>query len=451
MKLIVVLPAIVILVSLCASPVPGPPSDVSGIVFFDANRNGIQDACDGGSPVGRYVVLANDEITLKEPAGRPEGFVFEDVPHGDYVLSLAAPSGSFWPVTTTPKGEFATTLTLEGKDISGLELGVATLSPWPSGPRVLGLAYEDVDGDGVIDPGECGIPGAGAVGPEGVSWADPFGVSGAHPFPASAGSFYLESDVNVFPSMTVSRVGTHDSWWTRTRPPSMVGQCASPVAPQPRYAEDVFELNVGFQLAHGSASVNGVLFIDSDDDGVRDADERLFDGTVQLTPACTGEYRPLVVPLSTGADGYEFAGLPAGDYILTVAYLGQVPDGVAQPVVKELRVTVADGERATADYPHRVVPSGTLIVYRYEDGNGNGQFDGDLQEPLVPNTPACYREIDSDHEECAEPQQVLEGITLPMGTYEVHIPYTDGVRLPRTAEVRAGETVTLFFAARTNP
>ena len=114
-------------------------------------------------------------------------------------------------------------------------------------------------------------------------------------------------------------------------------------------------------------------------------------------------------------------------------------------------MTLADGERATADYPHRVVPSGTLIVYRYEDGNGNGQFDGDLQEPLVPNTPACYREIDSDHEECAEPQQVLEGITLPAGTYEVHIPYTDGVRLPRTAEVRAGETVTLFFAARTNP
>ena len=56
MKVFAVIPALLVLVSLCGSPVPLPPGSVSGTVYYDANHNGIHDSCDG--PLGGVNVQA---------------------------------------------------------------------------------------------------------------------------------------------------------------------------------------------------------------------------------------------------------------------------------------------------------------------------------------------------------------------------------------------------------
>jgi hypothetical protein len=71
----------------------------------------------------------------------------------------------------------------------------------------------------------------------------------------------------------------------------------------------------------------------------------------------------------------------------------------------------------------------------FADWNENGRFDSDRPEPFVGNIPACYRRIDKDDDDwCVDPQEAVEGIPLPAGTYEVYIPYTDGRGPSQTVE-----------------
>jgi len=103
-------------------------------------------------------VLRSKDRTLTQPAARTEGFTLEDVPSGTYTLSMDAPAGSFWPITTNAEWG-GQPVSLNGRDLERIELGLAVPEPLQIAPQVIGVAYEDTDGDGAIDPGECGIPG----------------------------------------------------------------------------------------------------------------------------------------------------------------------------------------------------------------------------------------------------------------------------------------------------
>jgi hypothetical protein len=382
--------------------------------------------------------LTGDGGTFRQPAGRAEGFEFTEVPPGEYTLSLEAGSGAFWLLTTVPYGQSGQPVTVEQGEVSRQTLGVALSEPIPVEPRLIGLAYEDANADGVIGPGECGIAGSGVESVAGTEYASHFPND-------PAGSFQLMSDTPDFPALTVTPGGLLDGWWLQTGPPPEPGYCASKVAPQPRYAEGVFELNVGFQQTHGSSSISGVIFLDEDGNGQRDESEMVMYGAVFLAPECQGEYRPqLFLPVEDGGR-FELTGLPAGDYALSFAYANSAG---FQPESPEMSVSVADGQTASVDYALRRVPTGALIVYVYDDTNGNGRFDEDLQEPVDTNNSVCYTDVATGDLECVEPGRVARGLQIPVGTYEVYIPYTDGVHLPQTAEVREGQAVTLFFARR---
>ena len=70
----------------------GTPSDVSGVVFADQNRNGVQDAGEAGV-AGREVRLSAGSVqftTSTDAAGR---YVFADVGRNEWTLELIVPSG----------------------------------------------------------------------------------------------------------------------------------------------------------------------------------------------------------------------------------------------------------------------------------------------------------------------------------------------------------------------
>jgi hypothetical protein len=436
-KVFAVIPALLVLVSLCGDSVP-LPGTVIGDVFYDQNRNGIRDSCDTGPPLGRYVTLTGEGDAFRQPAGRDEGFRFDDVPPGEYTLSLDAAPGEFWPLTTVSYGQAGQPVIVEQGEVSEQTLGVALSEPIPFGPRLIGLAYEDADGDGATSRDECGIPGSGVASPEGTYYASNFPRD-------PAGSFQLTSYKSEFPALTVMPGGLLDSWWQQTSPPPPAGHCASEIAARPRYAEGVFELNVGFRLARGHSSIAGALFLDENGDGRRDENEMVIDGGVSLTPECQGGYGPQLFLPVEDAGNFELSGLPPGDYTLTFAFANS--PGL-QPVYRDVAVSLTDDDEASVDYPLRRVPTGALIVYVYEDINGNGQFDESLQEPLDTNNPVCYEDITDHDVQCAEPQQVARGMQVPVGTFEVYIPYTDGVQFPQTVEIREGEAAELYFARR---
>ena len=72
MKLAAVAPALFVLISLCGSPVPAPAGSVSGLAFYDANRNGIHDSCDRPLALATVVATAADGKAETSTSG-PDG------------------------------------------------------------------------------------------------------------------------------------------------------------------------------------------------------------------------------------------------------------------------------------------------------------------------------------------------------------------------------------------
>ena len=102
MKVFAVAPALLVLISLCGSPVPLPPGSISGVVYFDVNHNGVHDSCD--SPLGGVNVqaTASDGETETATADADGSFRIDKVPSGDVAVSLHASIDESWPVTTSP-------------------------------------------------------------------------------------------------------------------------------------------------------------------------------------------------------------------------------------------------------------------------------------------------------------------------------------------------------------
>lgn len=135
------------------------PGSVSGIVFDDANRNGVFDAGElglGGALI--FADLNNDgtfqptEPNVTSTAGTgawnlsnldPATYVIRQVPPGGYTQSF--------PANGAPQ-----TVSLQaGQNLTGINFGDRLLDG-----QINGKVFVDVNGNGVIDPGE---PGAGNV------------------------------------------------------------------------------------------------------------------------------------------------------------------------------------------------------------------------------------------------------------------------------------------------
>ncbi len=83
----------------------GTGSDVGGVVFEDANRNGLRDAGEAGV-AGAEVVLIGAGGSVPATTGSDGAYVFEDVDAGEYTVELSVPTGS----VATTASSFAVTV-----------------------------------------------------------------------------------------------------------------------------------------------------------------------------------------------------------------------------------------------------------------------------------------------------------------------------------------------------
>lgn len=358
--------AVLVLVSLCAPQIPASDATVSGTAFWDLNVNGVRDRCDY-SLTSRIVILHRGDGVRFEATSRGNGaFSFEHVEAGEYTLQLKAEGGKVWPLTTENPP-----IKLRGMEVvEGLAIGSAANSPLQDLPTVVGVVFEDPDGDGKPGEDECPIAGAGVVSDLGQSYQPPPNAPGTGTFKVPAGvSPGVTALLPPGEALRFQTTGGND------------GVCNRRVAGELRWGRNIYSANIGFSYSGATGQVTGYIFEDRDGDGVRGAEESTLPGFVTLTPRCSHPDVAAEAHKGVGDDGsFTFDGLRPGRYTLRAdAFIGGTPveEGTEAPTMivsttaDEIGLTVGR-DPVAADIGFKRVRMARVIVAPFDDANGDG-------------------------------------------------------------------------------
>lgn len=456
-KVFAVVPALVVLVSLCGSPVPPPPGTVTGSVYYDANRNGIRDTCD--SP------MVNTQVVVNGPGGKTASartensgaFAIDDAPIGEGLVTLFTGEGLVWPITTAPQAVRVES----SKEAGGVEIGSASKAVYDATRMsISGVIFDDANGNGEVDRDECPI--SNAVGAFNVSSGDRIAVIGP-------GTYELKNlpeghamEVTASYSSFGDPVGFEQIGPRPLRPTnglSATEPCTSVNQAKPRYGPLVYEANIGYTLAIGNGSVSGIVFDDSDGDGVQnDGEQGVVGVTLRLRPSAEGGCAsyPLELTATTRKDGvYSISGIFPGEYVGEPgSYMINDSEFVTITSSAPPKVTVRDSSSSTLDVPVSIGPGGSVRVMVFDDDDYDGVRDPG--EGIAAGINVCvnpsYYGPGYVYGNCAMTDDAGEAVVepLPEGDYSVSIsgPAAGLVTFPAPISVRvtSGEETRLDYA-----
>ena len=311
-------------------------SSIGDRVWFDRNRDGVQDAGEPG--------LANVTVELTWPgpdgvSGTPDDVTFTDVTDVNGIYGFIGLNPGTYPVViddaTLPAGvdntyaedgtpDDMTTVTLL------LSTDHVTADFGYGGAGEIGdFVWWDLDADGVQDAGEPGVPNV----PVTVLWHGPDGIAGngddvSYPTVTDADGMYLVEELPAG-EFTVTVSGPITTAADNTFDYDGGGDSTSEVT----LADSESNLDVDFGYA-GTGSIGDYVWFDADGDGVQDADEAPLGGvSVTLTyyglDGALGGGDDVVRTATTAPNGsYLFEDLPAGTYDVEVDP-STVPAGMA--------------------------------------------------------------------------------------------------------------------------
>lgn len=293
------------------------PEIIEGVVYEDTNGNGTRDVGEPGI-AGVTITLSGDAdlVTQTLPDGR---FVFAGLAPGEYTITETQPSGYADGVVATGGSSGA----VSGDSVTGIVVG----DPDPTDSysfgevplaAIAGVVYDDLDGDGTRDPGEPGIAGAqvslsgdATRGPQTTGADGVFRFDGLEP-----GEYVLtQSEATGYLDARETLGSAGGTLVVPNRIESIVVAAG--------------ELADGYLFGDvRAASLSGVVFVDTDDDGTQDAGEAGIPGvTVTLTGTDLFGAAVSLVEAS-GLDGaYSFTDLLPGTYTVTETQPGGYFDG----------------------------------------------------------------------------------------------------------------------------
>ncbi|MBV6523040.1 MAG: hypothetical protein MNPFHGCM_03207 [Gemmatimonadaceae bacterium] len=355
--------------------------EIGDLVWYDADGNGVQDAGEQG--------LAGVDVTLSGPGGvrstttdSTGHYVFSGLGVGTYTLSVTTPSG--YVLSPTTQGNDA------GTDSDGspatVTLGTnASREPtidvgFTRGMGTIGdFVWDDVDGDGIQDVGEPGLPGVQVILSGAASAQTVTDASGFYSFGALFAGDY-----------TVA-VATPPGYV-----PSPAGQGGNPLQDSDGSPASVTLMtNTGSHLSTDfgfvqirSGQIGDVVWYDVDGNGIQDMAEPGIGG-VDVT--LSGPGGPVTVA-TDGSGHYLFSGLAAGSYTVSVA----TPSGFV-PTVARASGSTSDNDSDDSPATVTLATSGSSDVsidfgftkdvgvigdFVWDDTNGNGVQDAG--EPGIP-------------------------------------------------------------------
>lgn len=343
------------------------PSDangsISGKVFYDNNRNGIQDPGEGPSAATLYLdkngnrKLDYDERTLN--VGPDGNYTFDFLRPGFYIIRKLADTSRDEPydlvIGGTPFGDQWIYNLPTNAQVGGLNFALFYVSknPGVAAGAISGRVYFDANKNGQIDDGEQGLAGR-------TVWDDKDNDKVLDPNELSA-----ITDANGYYVIYGVSIGTHKIrmvlplGWSQTSPSNGYGVNATLTGPGTILAP--FHGAFSATGPGGSATAAGWMFFDDDKDGVEDASESRQPGKIVYIDANNNAKRDSGErQVTTNAQGeWSFTNLSPGTYIIR----REVPTGyyVSTPVIQVtlaadqvaagLKIGTAQGKAPTTPPP----------------------------------------------------------------------------------------------------
>lgn len=289
-------------------PVAG---SVSGTLFSDLNSNGVREVAEAGLTDWLVYVDANANGVLD--AGEPNAttdssgaYTIEGVAYGNTTIREQVATG-FTP-TNHPGGIFST-LVLNGENRTGVDFGNHEIAEFV----ISGTVFKDANLDGVRDPGEPGLSGV-------TVYLD-MNNSGT----LDAGEPSTSSSVDLFYTPAVNEVGTY-SFTHLARGNYTVREIVAPELEKTPLAARRQDATVGpanaidvnFANVYRDNEIHGIVFDDTDGDGVQGSHERGRSGVSVYIDLDRDDVYDIDEPSAvTGDDGsYAFVGLTPGAYVV---------------------------------------------------------------------------------------------------------------------------------------
>jgi hypothetical protein len=302
---------------------------ISGLKFNDVNGNGLRDTGEPAMP-GITFMLQNyvpppafGTVVQTVITDEHGAFEFDDVPFGTYNVIEQIPDG-FRVTTPESNGMAKVTVDLAHKTVTDLLFGNQALLA-----SVAGTKFNDLNGNGVLDAGEPGLPGVtiqlqSATGQITSTTTD---ASGNFSFTGVTPGAYTVSEV-VPPG------------YSQTVPGG-----AGTIAIIPAAGAQITGLLFGNHLG-GTASISGTKYLDLDLNGVINGLDRPFPGIVFTLTDAAGN----AVTTTSAADGtFSFSNLAPGTYVLSETLppntVQTFPGTPTNP--KSYTITLAPGQKAT--------------------------------------------------------------------------------------------------------
>jgi uncharacterized repeat protein (TIGR01451 family) len=370
------------------------PSTIFGNVWHDADGSGVQDSAEPGLN-GWTVELVDGTCTagvdcLTTTTGSDGDYVFSDLLDGSYQVRIQPPPD--WNQTVDPEDNNdhqSATITVSGGNLYGSydfayrQVGALSIGD---------LVYQDWNGDGVVSPGEAGIPGV-PVALYLDSDVDGILDDASDPLVASTttngSGFYLFDELPDGPYLVVVGEGALPDTYQQTEDPDESGVCtACDEQASVVLSASTDNIDFGYQ-PRGYGLIGDFVWQDTDGDGIQDDSESGISGvTVYLYHDQDGNglldsaEDALVAEVESDDTGhYLFAALAAGDYLVVAEQSDPAlpTDGYGEPYIVSVTtpIQVALGtDEQYHDADIGFTAGGTIGDFVWQDNNGNGTQDG---------------------------------------------------------------------------
>ena len=384
-----------------------PSRNISGMTYNDKNGNGQKDSGEDGLSGWTIQLVKPDNSEVGVLTKDDGSYLFEHLTVGAYTIKETLPSG--WKATNPESGSIA--INLKDIDATGNDFANKLTSY-----SISGIKFNDLNGDGA-KAGEPGLAG----------WTIQLSKDGSEVNTTTTGQDGSYKFEDLAPgSYSVKEVD--QTGWIRTTPAD--GSFSVELT-----NADVTDRDFG---NHGSWSISGTAFQDTDGNGAKDGEETGLAGwSIQLSKDGS-----TVNATTTAADGsYKFANLVPGTYALSeVAKEGweqTVPQG-------SYTVELTNADVTGKDFGNR----GNLSIsgQKYYDVNGNGVQDAD--EPGIPGGSVSLVEngkVVANTTTDENGMYSFKGI-LP-GTYTINDPVPGGLILTTSSTITVTITSSVVLKA----
>jgi hypothetical protein len=314
-------------------------ASISGSVFVDMNGNGSFDTGEPGAS-GITVKLNNGATTVSTTTAVNGTYSFPDLAPGTYTLSLTLPAGQ---VQTTPNPGPITLATVDNR--TGITFGIF------KAVTISGLAYNDLNQDGIHQSSEPGIAGLTI---DLINTSTNTVVTTTLTFAGGAFTFS-----NVAPPTT-------GAYKVAEEPKVGFVQTSTPPAFGLTSGTNITGLAIGNFATY---SISGVTYVDKNADGTQQPGEPTLSGvTVQLLDS-SNTVVGQAISASTGA----FAVTNVGPGTFTLKEVAPPGDSVTQGAAGYV-ITGQNGVNVSGkNFGNAVLPSISGVAFI--DTNGNGLLD----------------------------------------------------------------------------